>query len=145
MRMRRILTMSVAVIVVASSVGFLSNLAFAEGVEAQVHKECDANIAQAVVLWRLPIREIRHLPPSAIHMRTEVTAQGKHVTVQAPPSAKPPYSYAHATTVAPFVLRVRYGWAVAGSRMTFGQGGEQFVLSLFGSKTRLLDRPEWHF
>jgi hypothetical protein len=78
-------------------------------------------------------------------MRKQTTTKGKQVVLQIPPRETPPFCYASAKQAAPFVLRVQYGWAASGSRMAFGQGGEQLVLSVFGKTTMLRDRAAWHF
>jgi hypothetical protein len=134
-------------LVTASSValGLVSNVVWADDVEQQVQKQCEEHIAHVARLWGLPPSKIRRLPPSAIRMGQGTTRDGKRVTFQVPPNEKPPFWYARARHAAPFVLRVQYGWATSGSRMAFGQGGEQLVLSVFGRTTTLRDRADWHY
>jgi hypothetical protein len=127
-----------------SLIGVFSNVLSVDDVEKRVQRQCEESIVQVERLWRLPTREIRRLPSSVIRMRTGTTDTGKHVVFQLPPSEQPPYWYAHVKQAAPFILRVQYGWATNGTRMEFGQGGEQWVLSIFGKPKTLCDRPEWY-
>lgn len=145
MRTKRVLAVAAAAIIVLAIIGLLSNAMSARAVEKHVQKECDSSITQTARLWHLSVRDVRHLPSSSIRMRADVTPKGKRVNFQLPPREQPPFSYAHAEQVAPFVFRVQYGWAVAGSRMTFGQGGEQKVISVFGITKTVRDRPAWNF
>jgi hypothetical protein len=145
MRAKRAGTVAALVMLALAAIGLLSNVISADEVEKGVRDQCESSVAQTTRLWRLQPSAVRRLPPSAIRTRTEVTSEGKRVTFQVPPNERPPFFYAHSKQVAPFVLRVRYGWAVAGDRMAFGHGGEQLVFSLFGFTRTLRDRPEWNF
>lgn len=143
--MKQTLGVTSAAIVAVAMIGLLSNLVSTDKVEMSVQKQCEGNIAHVEQRWRLPPREVRRLPPSSIQLRTGATPEGKRLVFQVPPSEKPPFCHAHVKQAAPFILRVQYGWAVSGSRMAFGQGGEQLVLSVFGKTKTLRDRAEWHF
>jgi hypothetical protein len=139
--------MSYALLFVAAlgGIGVLSNLVSADDVEKRVQSDCEESIAQVARPWRLPVNGMRRLPPSEVPPQKGTTAKGERVVFQAPPSAKPPFYYVSVAHAAPFILRVRYGWAASGSRMAFGQGGEQLVLSVFGVTKTLRDRIEWHY
>lgn len=144
MLVKRAAVFTATTIVAIATIGYLSNTTSAGTVEAEIQRECDTRIVQAVNLWRLPSRQIRRLPATAIRTRDVVTPKGARVTMQMLPSEIPPYTYAHAKTVAPFVLKVRYGWAAAEGRLAFGEGGERLVLSVFGLTKQLRDRPDWY-
>lgn len=145
LNMRRTLRTVVITLAALGLAGLLSNVISKHGVEVEVQKQVESSVSQTARLWHLPMAQVRRLPTSSLRMRTEVTPEGKRITFQIPPADRPPFAYAHAKHLAPFVLRVQYGWAVAGSRMSFGQGGEQIVLTAFGLTKKLRDRPEWSF
>ena len=133
------------VVAVLAAVGLLSNIVSTDDVEKGVQKECEESIDRVARLWQLPPTQVQRLPPSAIQTREGKTSDGRRVNFQVPPREKPPFCYASAKHAAPFILRVQYGWAASGSRMAFGQGGEQLVLSVFGKTKTLRNRADWHF
>jgi hypothetical protein len=143
-RTRRFGARAAVAIAGVALIGFISNLASSAHVESTIRRECESSIVQTARLWHLPLSELTPVPASALHLRNDLTADGKHITVHFPPTFRPPYAYAYARQVAPFVLKVRYGWAVAGPRMAFGQGGERVVVNLFGFSTTIRDRAEWN-
>src|ERR1700686_2993472 len=108
---KRGLSLLFAVVVALALAGVASNVISQHSIEMQVQRHCESSVVQIGRLWHLPMTTVRTLPRSSIRMRTDVTAEGKRVTFQVPPNEKPPFVYAHATQVAPFILRVQYGWA----------------------------------
>lgn len=126
-------------------IGILSNFLSAADVENRVLRDCESSIERVTGHWRLPRATVQHLPESSVRIRASVTDGGERVTYQVPPTERPPFCYAHSRQAAPFILRVRYGWAAAGPRMQFGQGGEQVVLSVFGMTRKISNHIEWAF
>ena len=136
----------VAVIVALGLIGYGSNLVARHTVETHVSKDNEEHIVGLRRLWHLPARKINSVPANAIVFRTEATPDGTTVTFPLPPTTPTPFAFAHARSFAPFVLRVQYGWADGGKRMDFGEGGELFVASAFGTPPVVIRRrPSWNF
>jgi type II secretory pathway pseudopilin PulG len=140
--MKRLLVAAV-VIGIAAVAGLVSNAYSIHEVERQVQRGCVANMTEAARLWGLAVPRPAQLPASAIRIRSEVGRDGAGLAFQVPPASNPPYMYAHAKQIAPFIFRVQYGWALAGAHITLGQGGNQLILSVFRHSKVLRDRREW--
>jgi hypothetical protein len=135
-----------AVLAALFVVGFASNLVARHSVETRVSNDNEEHIAAVRRLWHLPARKINAVPPTAIVFRTDTASDGRIVTFPLPPNTPTPFAFAHARSYAPFVLRVQYGWADGGTRMVFGEGGELFVTSIFGTPPVVIRRrPSWNF
>jgi len=141
---RPVLTIAVLLIVILV-IGTVSNLGSLAAVERDVQRENERNLQRVAALWHLPIGTRRTVPKASLHFRTRRSAEGKAVTFQIPPRVDLPFAYAYAGQVAPFLLRVQYGWAIGGERMAFGEGGQKLVFSLFGRSWVIRKSPSWQF
>jgi hypothetical protein len=141
---RPALTVAVLLIVILVA-GTVSNLAGLAAVERYVQRENETSLHQVAALWHLPVGKRTTVPRASLHFSTRRNADGKVVTFQSPPRADLPFAYAYGRQVAPFLLRVQYGWAIGGKRMAFGEGGQKLVFSLFGRPWVLRRSPSWQF
>ncbi|MCU1227364.1 MAG: hypothetical protein JWO97_248 [Acidobacteria bacterium] len=67
----------------------------------------------------------------ALFSRSAIEHPANNSTLASARQGNTPGAAAHVAQAAPFVLKVRYGWAVSGSHMAFGQGSERIVLCIF--------------
>ena len=93
----------------------------------------------------MPLVEAAYKLAPARSTATALLEEVTLVTFQVPPEVDLPFAYAHARQVAPFLLRVQYGWAIGGERMAFGEGGQKLVFSLFGQSWVIRESPSWQF
>lgn len=112
----------------------------------RIAEDNEEHLAAVRRLWHLPARPINAVPAAAVAFRRDTASDGGLVTFPLPPSTPTPFAFAHARSFAPFVLKVQYGWADDSARMAFGEGGEMFVASLFGTPPVIIRRrPSWNF
>jgi hypothetical protein len=137
----------IAILLAATALaGFASNRFACSSVEALVLRDNREHLTSVRRSWRLPERHLNRVQRGGIVMRTERDPEGRLVTLPMPPNTPTPFSFAHASSWVPFVVKVRYGWADGGTRMSFGEGGEMFVASFFGWRSSVLRRkPSWYF
>ncbi|HET7710722.1 MAG TPA: hypothetical protein VFL80_02225 [Thermoanaerobaculia bacterium] len=127
-------------------IGLVSNHFSHFAVEAFVGQENREHLAAVRRLWRIPERTVHAVPRGEIVMRTDRDQEGQIVTFPLPPRTPTPFVFAHASSFAPFVMKVQYGWADGGTQMSFGEGGEVFVASFFGTYPVIIKkRPAWYF
>lgn len=143
--MKRTVYVTLTLLIALAAIRLASNAVSADDAEGEVRRECEDSIAHVTRLWRLPPQDVRRVPASSLRERKSRTVDGETITHHALPDEEAPFCYAYAAQAAPFVLRVEYGWAARGPRMTFGHGGERIVVSLFGKTATVSDRPEWYF
>ena len=125
--------------------GYVSNILTRHTVEERVQNQNLVSIEQTARLWHLSLTSPASLHDESILIRIERTPENKRVKLTVPPSAPLPFAYAQARQAAPFLFRVYYGWAVGGKNLSFGEGGEKLVLSVFGSVKSLRTTPHWYF
>ena len=132
--------------VAVALIGFVSNHFACPSIEAFIMRDNREHIVAVRRGWRMPERTVLAVPRGSVVMRTDRDTEGRLVTFPLPPNTPTPFAFAHASHFGPFVMKVRYGWADGGKRMSFGEGGEMFVLSFFGSRPLILKkRPSWYF
>ena len=132
-----------ALLIIILVTGIVSNLCSVAAVERDVQHENEKNLQRVAALWHLPLGRRTTVPKASLHFSTQRSAEGKAVTFQIPPKVDLPFAYAYAQQVAPFFLRVQYGWAIGGERMAFGEGGQKLVLSLFSRSWVIRESPSW--
>lgn len=144
--MSRRVTVSLCLAAVIALSGVASNQISRTAVERYVNDGNREHLFSVRRLWHIAPRPINTVPEGAILMRTQRDPEGKLITFPLPPRTPTPFAYAHSASFAPFVMKVQYGWADGGSRMSFGEGGETFVFSFFGLRPFVIKkRPSWYF
>ena len=141
---RKSLRVAFAILIIAI-VGLVSNAITQPGIERQFLASSNESLVFAARLWKIPSASVRRLPSATLKMRTEQSDEGRRVRFMMPPSSPLPWVYTTTEHVAPFVMRVHYGWAVGGTGMSFGQGSDRLVITFFGLHFPMRERPVWYF